>query len=464
MIWYFGDSAGINFNSGQAVSLGNGFSYSLEANSNICDKQGNLLFCAGFTMNNDFYVWNSQHNVMLNSGSITGMNSSQTFTQGLLILPFPGDSTLYYLFTQWYNYNSFPYHDLKYHIIDMKGDSGRGEVIASNINVCSTCSLTEKMIGIRHANGRDWWLLGAEWPNTSLGTTGHFVRWLITPFGVSSKDTQNIVSGFEGVGQMAISPIGDKIVTADDTRQLHLYDFDRCTGILSNWLDLGYPINLFAGNGFYGCSFSPSGRYLYASRLDSVFQFDITASNIYASKVFLGKEGHVGQYNLGQHKLGPDGKIYFPSCNCQGGGTLGWEKFLNVINYPDSAGTACGLVFHSFGLGDRSALWGMPNIPDFNLGAIPGSPCDSLMGMHEVSDINCIRAYPNPASASITLRFKQAITPGNTSLEVTDITGRTLESRFLPPGQQTYSIDVSGYAPGLYFIRTGSKTLKFIKQ
>ncbi len=83
-----------------------------------------------------------------------------------------------------------------------------------------------------------------------------------------------------------------------------------------------------------------------------------------------------------------------------------------------------------------------------------------------VEDINQddFIVYPNPASTSVTLRFKQALPPGHTSLEVTDITGRTLESRSLPYGTQTYTMNVSHYAPGIYLIRAGTVTGKLVKQ
>ena len=459
LIWYFGDSTGIDFRNGSANAISNGFSYSAEANANICDSNGNLLFCSGFDFADNQYIWNKEHKLMSNSSLIS--NSANTISQGLLILPFPGDTSQYYLFNLCSHITTFAGKDLIYHIIDMSADSGRGAVNTVNMNICNTCSLAEKMIGIRHANGRDWWLLSAEWPNPYTGTTGHFIRWLITPAGISPADTQSIGPCFESIGQISLSPTGEKVATAEYwNKQLNLYDFDRCTGLLSNWVELGYPpyISTPPINGFYGCSFSPSGRYLYASRLDSVFQFDITSSNIYASKVFLGKEGHVGQYNLGQHKLGPDGKIYFPSCNCQGGGMLGWEKFLNVINYPDSAGAACGLAFHSFSLGDHSALWGMPNIPDFNLGSVPGSPCDSLTGVPEAVKKNQVDVYPNPAHDRVNMKV-----PGNqqlTSFELYNSDGRRMMNESLVAGETT--VKLKPVSSGLYYYAVS--THKGVKQ
>ena len=257
---------------------------------------------------------------------------------------------------------------------------------------------------VRHANGRDWWLMLIEFPDLANGVPSYFISRLITPNGIDSATTQSIGPGFDGYGQLIFSPEGNQIIVADESRGLNLYNFDRCTGMLSNWTELGYPPYLNSvSNGFYGCSFSPSGRYIYASREDSVFQYDVLAPDVKASRVFLAKTGHIGQYWLGQHKLGPDGKIYIANFDYNGGATLGLDKFLNVINYPDSAGLACGLSLYSFSLGDRRSLAGMPNIPNYNLGAVVGSVCDSLTGIYEMSEKNKILVYPNPAGNEITI-------------------------------------------------------------
>jgi hypothetical protein len=51
---------------------------------------------------------------------------------------------------------------------------------------------------------------------------------------------------------------------------------------------------------------------------------------------------------------------------------------LSVINYPDSLGTACDFQPFSFNLGAGRTYFGLPNNPDYELGAWVGSPCDTL--------------------------------------------------------------------------------------
>ncbi|MBK9637018.1 MAG: hypothetical protein IPO63_04080 [Bacteroidetes bacterium] len=51
---------------------------------------------------------------------------------------------------------------------------------------------------------------------------------------------------------------------------------------------------------------------------------------------------------------------------------------LSVINQPDSLGLACDFQPFSFYLGGARTYYGLPNNPDYELGAWVGSPCDTL--------------------------------------------------------------------------------------
>jgi hypothetical protein len=362
----------------------------------------------------------------------------------------PGDTNKYYLFTMYPNGANI---ELNYQIIDMSLDTGRGAVISSNVNLYANSHLSEKMIAIRHANGRDWWLLYADSPFSS----GLFFTHLITPSGIGNLNSQSIGPLYNIGGQITLSPLGDKIICADFSRGLNLYDFDRCTGLLSNWVELGFPPYSFTTtNGFYGCSFSPSGRYIYASRLDSVFQYDILAPDIKASRIFLGKSGNVSQYWLGQHKLGPDGKIYFPNIDWNLSATLGLDKFLNVINSPDSNGLACDLSFYSFSLNDRKGLLGMPNIPDFKLGAITGSACDSLTVVANIKSLDKVRVYPNPVNNEILIENIQSGKSG--TFKLYNENGILVYTIQLNSGNKN-KIDVRKFLSGFYIyeiINSGS--------
>ena len=58
---------------------------------------------------------------------------------------------------------------------------------------------------------------------------------------------------------------------------------------------------------------------------------------------------------------------------------------LGVINYPDSGFSGCNYQPYSFYLGGKRTYAGLPNNPDYELGAWVGSPCDTLsVGMEDI--------------------------------------------------------------------------------
>jgi hypothetical protein len=332
--WFFGDSIGITFNTGSPTLLNNITARSDEAAAAISTKNGAVKFYgtshhhgAGVTK---FY--NKSHTTMVNS---LGINAHYSMTQGLIILPNPADSNNYYLFSIFYQ--PFTGYILYYNTIDMLLDSGRGAVVQKNVLLCDT-SVVEKMTAVKHANGRDWWLLVHEL------LSNNFFEYLITPAGISGPTVLSVGSciacnGAFDQGQMVFSKDGSKLCLANGFGILDVFDFDRCTGSLTLQLHLGLPYNALNGwTTFYGCSFSADGQVLYASRFDTLWQYNLNASNVKASRLYLmGLDN--AQYAIGQHLLGPDNKIYISTDNNNGSNdSLNFK--LSVINYPDSVGYA----------------------------------------------------------------------------------------------------------------------------
>jgi hypothetical protein len=56
---------------------------------------------------------------------------------------------------------------------------------------------------------------------------------------------------------------------------------------------------------------------------------------------------------------------------------------LSVINQPDSLGSLCDFQPYSFYLGGKRTYLGLPNNPDYDLPALAGSPCDTLVNIGE---------------------------------------------------------------------------------
>jgi hypothetical protein len=159
-------------------------------------------------------------------------------TQGLLILPFPANNSKYYIFTNDLHASK---NYLYYSIVDMNLDGGLGAVISKNV-VIPNDSLTQRLTAVKHANGRDWWLIVQRWDQDE------YIKFLITPAGLSGpfkQSTGNPKPKDEYYGTSYFSRRGNKLVSVGGYGNISLMDFDRCTGDISNYLQIGPGVALF---------------------------------------------------------------------------------------------------------------------------------------------------------------------------------------------------------------------------
>ncbi|HMV22911.1 MAG TPA: PKD domain-containing protein [Saprospiraceae bacterium] len=231
-------------------------------------------------------------------------------------------------------------------------------------NVVIDTGLFEYISMCKHANGRDWWVLYPERYKDVVR------RFMITPQGAGPVLTQSIEGAGFGTGSPhhRFSPNGEYYVT------MHLdgikrYDFDRCTGLLSN--PIGWKASSIE-NRF--AIFSKSSRYLYLSTdtASKLLQFDMNEPVLKADTVALldtlydSPEYKEGLYRFRNMQLAPDGKIYI-----QGG-----PHRMSVINDPDKGGKACKLTQWSLEL--PAYEYGSSNrMPNIRLGPLEGG-CDTL--------------------------------------------------------------------------------------
>jgi len=339
--WYFGNYAGLDFNSGSPVPAIFGAMKGSEGNATISDATGKLLFYT-----DGIIVWNKNHVPMENGDSLMGDPST---SQSATIVQDPGNKNAYYLFTL--DNNAGP-NGLRYSVIDITLQGGLGE-ITSEKNIALLDSTTEQLVAVRHCNGKDAWIIVHEW-NSDV-----YYTYLLTENGVSSTVVKNqlgpIVYNKYGFawGYMKASADGKKIAMPyANQKYLQLYDFDNSTGMLSNPITLtgtylGQPVSS------YGNEFSPDGTKLYGGASGGVlFQWDIS-SNIEAdinnSFQIITKSFSM---STGALQMGPDNKIYWSRHGA---------NFLGVINQPDSMGAACSYVDDGASLGQASGSSGLPN-------------------------------------------------------------------------------------------------------
>ena len=90
-IWYFGNNAGLDFNSGSPIALTDGMLTTNEGCASIADEQGNLLFYTDGST-----VYDKNHQVMTNGTNLMGNMSS---TQSGIIVTDPYDNNRHYIFS-----------------------------------------------------------------------------------------------------------------------------------------------------------------------------------------------------------------------------------------------------------------------------------------------------------------------------------------------------------------------------
>ncbi len=121
--WYFGDSAGIDFSSGVPKADTNGNMYAPESGSSISDTNGNLVFYTNGTI-----VYNHLHKII-----DTGLDGEGTPYQSSIIVPEPGNDSIFFIFTNDGEDAPDTTLGLRYSVVNMKANSGLGAVIKKNI-------------------------------------------------------------------------------------------------------------------------------------------------------------------------------------------------------------------------------------------------------------------------------------------------------------------------------------------
>lgn len=377
--------------------------------------------------------------------------------QGALFLPFPEHPGKFiFLLCDVFSYQSnntltSGCRPLTYSVVDMNANGGSGEVLEKKIPLTYDTLHFGQLTAIRHGNGRDWWMLA---PSNKGGTIFH--KFLATPEGILWDHAQSVGDSINlGLGQAAISPNGEwyalynlwGLVPVYGYHAIDLYRLDRCSGMLSDHIHIQDTI-YYPG----GVAFSPSSRFMYASRWDKIYQWDLHAPDIAASKTLVAEyDGFLGDFNLPTRffnmKLAPDGKIYISVSNYN-------SRYLHVIEQPDVKGMACNVLQHHIQLPTFNRF-SLPNHPVTRLGALEGSPCDTLV--NEVEEPTgphtaAWSVYPNPATSSITLACTVAQDhPLRWALY--DALGRELLSRLMPQGQTEWHIPLDGAPEGLYFYK-----------
>jgi hypothetical protein len=418
----------------------------LGTEATICDAQGNFLMST-----NGIWIANANNDTMLNGGGLNPNSYTNSWSFGMpltynaMFIPSPNDTNRYYLFHHSFDQDTIGYlaYEMLYSIVDINGDGGLGEVISKN-NVFLSDSLNQGFAACKHANGRDWWIMTQK-NNSNIVFTS-----LLTPYGIDTTFVQVLNSPvfYYNVTQMTFSGAGDEFALyryepflKDET--VVLSSFDRCTGLLSNTRLIPVTVNEY----LWGLAFSPQGKKLYVCSSNRVYQIDTDSLTIDTVATYDGYISPPGQSccatSFWNMYLAANGKIYITS-----GSSV---QHLHEMNYPDSAGVACDVQQHAIDLGSYLHLRAVPNHPNYNLGPVVGSICDTLsVGLTEVTHDFHFSITPNPVSDGwVKLTY---LLPQNKAgvLEVYDLTGQQVYSQQLPPWSTLQYVQLPELSNGLY--------------
>ena len=441
-VWCFGDSALIDFSDTSNIIVGSCGLDTRGSCASIANENGKLLFYAetrATISGNTTLVFDTTHQVMQNGNNIVGRG----WYQELVIVPNPANDSTYYLFS----IGVTSIYGLYYSIIDMRLNNGLGAVTVKNVQLQSF-EQVDCLNAVKHGNGRDWWVLFRKAGSLSNGNNDWY-SYLITPVSVQNFSIQSIGS-LNKTNSGYTNLIG----------LVELYDFDRCSGLLSNPVTIE-PEALPSVPYTWSCEFSPDASKLYVTTADDttyLFQYDLNASNISQSKNTLWTTNYP-LYTGGGLKLAPDNKIYLASIYYNGvqfpypyQDTVYnmYNMNLSVINQPDSLGIACDFQPYSFYLGGKRTYLGLPNNPDYELGALTGSICDTLTSVKEITEQNVINIFPNPFFNKIALQYQQH---SSTKIKEATIFNSMGEIVFEKKVTQTlYELDLSFLPNGIYFL------------
>jgi Secretion system C-terminal sorting domain len=476
-VWVFGDSAGDDF-----INVNNPLPYNSVMDgrgscASISDTNGNLLFyCYNTTGLTDYggIIINYINDTIQNGSGLDG----QSFYNQFVIVPFPSVTNKYYIFHS----GAYSSNGLYYSIVDMSQNNGLGSVIQKNVSLNIT-RVGDCLQAIKHANGRDWWMMAKYSSQVAPNQYNRFYVFLISPLGISSPIIQDFGNATDGdLQKVVINNTGNKLMNINFIGLMTEYDFDRCTGIISN-PNIIFPEQPSNSNrNFWEGAYSPNDSLFYAtstwysfsvSDTSRLLQFNLFATDIPAScdTLYMIKYPNI----LGAVRLAPDNKIYMAN-----GYTWGFPLYpypdsvhniytdnLGVINSPDSLGASCNFQPFSFYLGGKRTYWGLPNSPNYQLGPVVGSVCDSLtVGITQFQPTtNELKVFYHPQWQTAFINSK-GLTGKQVVLSVYDIAGHLIfrSSKDIINGYYTFDLELSSFSEGMYMVHLQTEKEKLVKK
>lgn len=363
------------------------------------------------------------------------------FAQSLLMLPDPAKDSLFYLFALGHRQST----GAGIHAWGLYASRfSKQEVFEKNTLVCTDTIFRSHLKACRHANGRDWWIV------LNKIKSNRYYKYLLDPLGLHFIDLQAIGEATtweaSATGQSAFSPDGNIFIHYDNVTDMYVYDFDRCSGALSDFRHVNIENNEDSGNSLGGMAISLNSRFAYTFNYLYSYQVDLQAPDLQASvtQVAYWDSTYVNDVwptVFGRAALAPDGKIY--------AAVPGSNPYMHIIHNPNAKGDSCQFEQHGLFLPYSWNTNTMPNFPHFRLGRMLGSTCDTVYTtVKDMIQTFTIQISPNPASSETTLTLAS---PMQGHWTLTDVSGKNIRQGDWEGASM--DLTVTGLSPGIYFFQ-----------
>jgi hypothetical protein len=315
---------------------------------------------------------------------------------GPLFLPHPGDSNKAYMFYGQYipyTIQSLSFKADKFFTYALLDITTKSLISKNNIVLSDTSSIGD-IQACRHANGRDWWIIKPD-----IYSNKYFIG-LLTPQGLQMTNViiPNAPNTIRCNTSSKFNIQGTKYIHYNGgfSRMVHEYDFDRCSGTLSNFVlhDISDSIG-FLNNSLASLTISPDGSKFYIKRsttpgiLQGIFQVDLATD----SMILISRYGQTPQMTPnGKNIIFPDDSLIAPNQ---------WLTRISEISNPNAPFNE--LEIHKYKYTHSNAFMGIApsNFAYMRLGADTLSICDSLSVITRKSankEPSGLVVYPNPAT------------------------------------------------------------------
>ncbi|MEP7195658.1 MAG: T9SS type A sorting domain-containing protein [Saprospiraceae bacterium] len=420
-------------------------------NASICDRSGNLLmYTAGCNISDRLF--RPMPNGKINQGEAWDFSckyGDYSCANCTLFLPNTFDSNKYFLLHKFDEFDpdsSLPgttSTKLLYSIIDLRQNNGYGDLTSKNQLILQKNISGSDLTATKHANNLDWWILVPGRANDL------YFSIQMTEAGPMPFKEMKLGIPMEylddGGSQSCFSPDGTKYARMTPSNGLFLMDFNRTSGVISNFLNVttGSETNDHS----VGVSFSPNSRFVYLVYRFDIYQADTWATDLNSSLVHIDKwDGYVDEgiwaAGFDAAMLGPDCKIYIRT------GTS--NRVMHVIHSPNEKGKACNFEQHGIHL----PAWNHASIPNFvnyRLGYEP--VCDSTMTMtwNNFASEESIVCYPNPVEERVNVELLNRDKLIQ-SISVLDMTGRLiLQQNYYSTNFKEF-LELKDLSSGIYLV------------